>query len=321
MIHLQIDKVIKDYNKFAIVSHTSPDGDSMGSMLALYNILCLNHKRADMFIDDVLPERYSFLPFTENIERFSTSKDYDCLFALDCGDPERLGKCKELIDKAKVVVNIDHHISNCRYGSINLVETNASSTGEILYDIFIGNNYEINRNTATCLYTSILTDTGGFKYSNTTSKTFRIAGSLIDTGINFSEIFSFIYDRRTVGQVKLMSRVVSTLDMELDNKVALLSMFPNMINECGATEEDASEFINIARDIDGVEVAVFIKEKNSGSFRISLRSKTSVDVRKIAERFSGGGHIRAAGCTIEGNYDKVRTILLEEIKKHLDVIY
>lgn len=320
MIHLQIGKIIRDYNNFAIVSHTSPDGDSMGSMLSLYSILLLNNKKGDMFLDDVLPERYSFLPCSKAIQPFLESKKYDCVFALDCGDPERLGKCKELISSAKVVVNIDHHISNNMYGTINILDINASSTGEILYDIFMDNNYEVNKDTAECLYTSILTDTGGFKYSNTTSKTFKILGALVSTGIDFPKIYSSIYDRRSIEQVKLMSRVVSTLEMALDNRVALLSMFPNMLKESGANEEDASEFINISRDIDGVEVAVFIKEKTNQSFRISLRSKNVVDVRRIAERFSGGGHTRAAGCTIEGKYETVKTLILDEIKKHMDVI-
>lgn len=320
MIHLQIGKIIRDYNNFAIVSHTSPDGDSMGSMLALYSILSINNKSCDMFIDDVLPERYSFLPFSKNIKAFSQSKHYDCVFALDCGDPKRLGKCMELISDAMIVVNIDHHISNYMYGTVNLLEANASSTGEILYDIFISNNYNINKDTAACLYTSILTDTGGFKYSNTTPKTLKIAGNLIDTGIDFPEIYSIIYDRKSIGQVRLMSKVVSSLEMVLDNRVALLSLFPSMLQECGAMEEDASEFINISRDIDGVEVSVFIKEKSNESFRISLRSKKKVDVRRIAERFGGGGHIRAAGCTIEGDYEKVKRILIDEINKHMDVI-
>lgn len=320
MTHLQIGKIINEYNNFAIVSHTSPDGDSVGSMLALYSILYKRNKIADMFIDDVLPGRYSFLPFYNLIKPLHEVKHYDCVFALDCGDPERLGKCKDILSKTDIVVNIDHHISNSLYGTVNLLNKDASSVGEVMYDIFKDNDYEIKMDTAACLYTSILTDTGGFKYSNTTSKTLNIAGNLINTGIDFSEIYSVIYDRKSLEQVKLMSRVVSTLDMALDNRVAFLSLFKSMLVECSAKEEDASEFINISRDIDGVEVAVFIKEKSSELFRISLRSKSKVDVRSVAEKFGGGGHIRAAGCTIEGNYDKVKVTLINEIKKHLDVI-
>lgn len=320
MTHLQIGKIINDCNNFAIVSHTSPDGDSMGSMLALYSVLRQNNKNADMFIDDVLPKRYLFLPFSNLIKTLPENKNYDCVFALDNGDPERFGKCKDILGKAGIVANIDHHISNYKYGTVNLLETDASSVGEILYGIFTDNNYEINKDTAACLYTSILTDTGGFKYSNTTQKTLKIAGDLINTGINFTEIYSIIYDRKSLPQVKLMSRVVSTLEMALNNRVAFLSLFNDMLIECGAKEEDASEFINISRDIEGVEVAVFIKEKSHEAFRISLRSGPNVDVRLIAEKFGGGGHIRAAGCTIEGNYDKVKMVLINEIKKHMDVI-
>lgn len=320
MSHLQIGKIIKENNNFAIVSHTSPDGDSMGSLLALYNILHLNNKNADMFIDDVLPEKYSFLPFTDCIKAYTDNKYYDCVFALDCGDPERLGKFKDLMNKAALVVNIDHHISNSMYGNVNLLETDASSVGEILYSIFVDNNYEIDRDTAICLYTSILTDTGGFKYSNTTPKAMKIAGDLINTGINFTEIYSTIYDRKSLQEVKLMSRVTSTLEMALDNRLAFLTLFKDMLTECGAKEEDASEFINISRDIEGVEAAVFFKEKSSKAFRVSLRSKSKIDVRLIAEKFGGGGHIRAAGCTIEGEYEKIKRVLIDEIKKQMDVI-
>lgn len=318
MTHLQIGNILKDNNNFAIVSHTSPDGDSMGSMLALYCILKQNNKNADVFIDDVVPERYEFLPFSKSIKTIIEEKHYDCVVALDCGDPERLGRCKNLLSKTEIVVNIDHHISNNMYGTVNFIETNASSTGEILFDVFTTNNYLINMDTAACLYTSILTDTGCFKYSNTTSKTLNIAGELIGTGIDFSKIYSDIYDRKSIEQVKLMSKVVSTLDLAFNNRVAFLTLFQGMLKECGAKEEDASEFINISRDIDGVEVAVFIKEKSSETFRISLRSKSEVDVRLIAEEFGGGGHVRASGCTIEGNYEKIKSILIDEIKKHME---
>lgn len=318
MTHLQIGNIINNYNNFAIVSHTSPDGDSMGSMLALYNMLKQNNKCTDMLIDDLIPERYTFLPSSEKIKPFSEGKHYECLFALDCGDPERLGKCKNLLGKTDIVINIDHHISNYNYGKLNLIETNASSCGEILFDIFKTNNYIINKDIAMCLYTSILTDTGGFKYSNTTPKTLNITGELIGTGIDFSKIYSTIYDRKSIEQIRLMSKVVSTLELALDNRIAFLTLFQDMLKESDAKEEDASEFINISRDIEGVEVAVFIKEKTKCSFRVSLRSKSYVDVRLIAEKFGGGGHVRAAGCTIEGDYESVKSILTAEIKIHME---
>lgn len=318
MTHLQIGNIIRDNRSFAIISHTSPDGDNVGSMLALYSILLNEGKQVDVFNDDPVPDRYLFLPYSDKIRPISEVKNYDCVFALDCGDSERLGKSKELIGRSGIVANIDHHVSNDMYGTINLVVTTASSTGEVLYDIFTENGFKINRDIAACLYTSILTDTGGFKYSNTTGKALHIAGDLIQTGIDFPKIYSDIYDKKSIAQVRLMSRVVETLDIACSGKAAFLTLFHSMLEECDAVEEDASEFINISRDIEGVEVAVLIKEKASQSYRISLRSKTSVDVRLIAESFGGGGHIRAAGCTIEGSYEETKKALFNEIRKHLE---
>jgi bifunctional oligoribonuclease and PAP phosphatase NrnA len=178
---------------------------------------------------------------------------------------------------------------------------------------------EITPNIATCLYTSILTDTGGFKYSNTTSITLSITGDLINTGINFSEIYNKVFDVRSIPQIKLISKVTSTLRTFLSNKVAILYLSKNMLDECGAIEDDASDFVNFARDISGVEVGVFIKEKDSKTSRVSLRSKNYVDVRAIAEKFGGGGHLRAAGCTIDGSIEYAMQLVLNEIDYALEV--
>lgn len=319
MLHVEIGKLIKSNDNFAIASHTSPDGDSIGAMLALYTILSSLGKKVDVFVEDTPPYKYSFLPKFEELKICNNSGEYSCLFVLDCGDKERLGKCEDLIDRAKRVINIDHHISNNMFGHLNIVDPNASSTGELIYQILKLNGFEISKDIAACLYTSIITDTGGLKYSNTTSVTLSIVGDLINTGIDFSEISSFIYNRRSISQIKLMSMVTQTLEMHMDNKVSMLTLTRNMLDECSANDEEAEEFINIARDIDGVQVAVFIKEKDQLIYKISLRSKKLVDVRKVAEEFGGGGHIRAAGCTIEGNINEIKKKLIFAIKKHMGV--
>lgn len=316
----EIVSILKENNDFAIVSHTSPDGDSMGSMLGLYNLLKENGKNSDVFIDGELPRRYSFLPGFNQIKQIHESNSkYNILIVLDCGDIERLGNCKELINKAGVIINIDHHISNGRFGDINYVDIKASSTGEILYELTKTNNINISKESAECLYTAILTDTGGFKYSNTTPKTFSICGELIEKSINFPEITNKIYDTKTIPQVKLLSMVTSTLEMHLDKRAALLYLTKDMIMDSGAREEDASEFVNIARDIEDVEVGILLKQINEGEFRASLRSKNWADVRAVAEIFGGGGHIRAAGCTIKGSLDEVKKKLINEISKVMDV--
>jgi phosphoesterase RecJ-like protein len=320
MILSKIGNVIKEKNNFAIVCHSSPDGDSLGSMLGLYNCFKEIGKNADVFVEDVVPEKYCFLPQSNDICSFEESSDkYDCVFILDCGDLDRLGRCKDIIYKCDIIINIDHHLTNDLFGHINFVDTNASSVGEIIYQLLKFNGMEISRNTATCLYTSIIADTGGFKYSNTTSMTLSIAGDLINTGIHFSDINNRVFDVKTIPQIKLISKVTSTLETYLNDKVATLYLSKGMLADCNAVEDDASDFVNFARDIQGVEVGVFIKEKDAKISRVSLRSKSYVDVRAIAEKFGGGGHLRAAGCTVEGSIQEALQLIINEIDYMLEV--
>ncbi|QCX32282.1 bifunctional oligoribonuclease/PAP phosphatase NrnA [Caloramator sp. E03] len=321
MILNKIGQVLKSYDDFAIVSHVSPDGDSIGSMLGLYNTLIESGKKVDVFVEKNLPEKYSFLPGYKNIKTECNKQSrYSCLIILDCADILRLGELKDLINNCDISINIDHHISNSLNCNINYVDSNASSTGEIIYQILKLNGYNINYDTAMCLYTSILTDTGGFKYTNTTSITFSIVGDLINTGIKFSDIYSKIYDERTMYQIKLLGKVLPTLEVHFNNKVALLTLSNEMLKECNANENDAEDFVNYARNIDTVEVGIFIKQIDDLKCRVSLRSKNYIDVSQIASKFNGGGHIKAAGCTIEGNINEVKNKVLNAIKESLEVI-
>ena len=318
MIYDEIGKLLKEKDNFAILTHISPDGDAIGCSLGLLNALEENGKNAFIIIDDNFPERFSFLPKSEKISKYADdTKNYDVVLALDCGDLDRTGNAKNIFNKAKISVNIDHHVTNTKFAALNLVEPNASSTGEIIYNFLKLEGYNISKNIAKCLYTSILTDTGGFKYSNTTSKTMDIVGKLIDCDINFTSIIELVFSNRTVEQVRLMSKVTSTLEMFAEGKVALLTLSSEMLKECGANEEDSGEMVSIARDIKGVEVGVFIKEKSPNVYKVSLRSKKYCDVKNIALIFGGGGHVRAAGCTIEGTMGEVKTKVLNEIKKCL----
>lgn len=316
MILNKIGDIIKQNKNFAIVSHILPDGDAIGSTLGLYNFLVETGKEVDAFNPDKLPSKFDFLPGFSDIKDKFISKHYDCVFVLDCSDKDRLGHLVEILNMANVVINIDHHISNDLFADINYVDTNAGAVGEIIYNLIRINGFEISHNTAMCLYTSIVTDTGGFKYSNTTSMTLNIAGDLINTGIDFPEINRILFDTLTAQQVKLLSKVTSTLELYKDNEIAVLHVTKDMMEECGADENDASDMVNYARDIDTVEVGVFIKEAEKGKYRVSLRSKKKIDVRIIAEKFNGGGHIRAAGCTIYGDLNEVRTKVLSEILNH-----
>lgn len=315
----ELEKIISQNNSFAIVSHTSPDGDSMGSILSFYNILKGLKKDVDVFVDGQAPAKFSFLKGFNEIKQIENAKiKYDCLIVLDCGDEERLGNCSELLNKANSIINIDHHITNTKFGDINIVDDLASSVGEILYGIYKHFNYYISKNAAECLYTSIASDTGGFKFSNTTSKTLKTVADLIDIGIDFTTIYNKIFDVKTLNGIKLTTLVTSTIQLHLNGKVATMYLTKDMLNQSGATEDEAGELVNIARDIENVEVGILIKEVEEGVYKLSLRSKDYFDVKDIALKYGGGGHIKAAGCTIRNNtIEKIIKEILEDIKLKL----
>lgn len=313
----ELKKIIESQNDFAVVSHTSPDGDSMGSILSLYNLLLDLNKNVDVFVEGQAPNKFSYLNGFSNIKNINQSKiRYDCLFVLDCGDEDRLGDCKELIDKADIIINIDHHITNTAFGNINIIDSKASSVGEMLFELYKNLGYNISPKIAECLYTSIASDTGGFKFSNTSSKTMRIIADLIDIGINFTNIYYRIMDLKTLNGIKLISKVTSTLKTYLEGKVATIKLTKQMLEECEATEDEAGELVNIARDIENVEVGILIKEVDLDTYKISFRSKDYFDVKDIALKYGGGGHIKAAGCTIKNKtIDEIENELVSEIKK------
>lgn len=307
---------LKKFSSYAIIAHVSPDGDALGSSLGLYNALKSIGKYAEVFIDDDLPSHYSYLPgFNQVNSHEYDEKEYDKIIILDCGDIERCGRFKDFVleNKSKAI-NIDHHISNTKFAEINYVLPDASSVGEIVYYLIKEAHIQITKDIATCLYTSILTDTGGFKYSNTKKSTHMAAAELIDHGVEFTRIQEKIFNSRTISQTRLLACVLPTMKLYFDNKVAVLYMTQQMIKECGAEDESTGEFVSYARDIDTAEVGIFIKEKNDNICRVSLRSKSYIDVNKIAEKFSGGGHMRAAGCTINGTVEYALEQLIDTMK-------
>lgn len=316
----KIVELIKIKQSFAMICHTSPDGDSLGSMIGLWHFLTDAGKTADIYVDDSVPDRYCFLPGISEIKTTAgLQRTYDVLFALDNGDPKRFGSCGKLMDCAEVVINLDHHLTNDQYGDINYVDTEASSVGEILYELMVQCGNPISVEAATGLYTSILSDTGGFKYANTTPKTMRTAAELIVLGVDFPSIANDVFEKKTLPQVMLVSEVASTVKTYFNGKAASVVLTTEMLKRAGAVEEDAADFVNLARNLSGVEVGIFVKEKSEGVSRVSLRSQTNADVRKIAERFGGGGHMRASGCTIEQPVEAALQMILELVGEVLCV--
>ena len=301
---------IQSANKIILTAHINPDGDAIGSTLAMLQILQSMNKDVQLYIDDKIPKNFSVLPFAEKIRR---PREYekltaDLLIVLDC-EPERTGEVKNVVDAP--ILNIDHHITNTSEEGDIYIDAAAAATCEIIVRLCHELQAELTKNVAVCLYTGIATDTGFFKYSNTKPATFRAVAELVEAGVE-PNVISEQFEKRTYRDVKIMNAALQTTKLYYGGKVA--GMF---INNALYKEVDTTEgLIDLIRVIDGVDVAFLITEKEKGVCRVSMRSK-GVEVSSIAKRLGGGGHVRAAGCTIEKNLDMTTRILVRKIGEYM----
>lgn len=318
MIYEQIIDAINKSSKIAITSHVVPDGDNIGASLALFLALQKLNKQVSFILDDSIPEIYTFLKGAKEAERPSSfaDLDYELVIAMDCGDIDRMGNVKQLAEKSRLI-NIDHHISNTSYGEINLVEENASATAEIAYKLIKTMGIFIDKDIADCIYTGIVTDTGMFQYSNTSEETHSITAELIIAGVSPSDIFQKVYQSSPKEKVLLMKEALKSLEFYFDDKVSCLSVSKAQMDSLGKQDLDTEGVVNLARDIAGVETALFLKEKEPNVVKVSLRSKAYVDVCAVAKEFGGGGHIRAAGCTAHGSLENVKLQILHILEKQV----
>ncbi|MGH4138129.1 DHH family phosphoesterase [Clostridium sp.] len=309
---------IKLFKKIAITFHTSPDGDSIGSALAL--LIGLRKLNKDVYIisKEVIPQTFLFLPYSNEIsgEIIEPSVDTECVIVLDCGDFKRINSNLSMKNRKYELINMDHHLSNDLYGDLNFVDTDASAAGEIVFEVLRLLNVELDKEIAACLYTSLLTDTGSFRHSSTTAVTHAIAGELINTGIDFSNIHRLIFENKKFENIKFYGEVIGNMTSELNSKVCIMYISKSMLEKYSSVSSDTSDVITFGASIDTVEVTILIKETDNG-VKVSLRSKSLVDVSKIAEVFHGGGHIRAAGFFTEANFDDTKVKLLEILEKEL----
>jgi len=316
-----IYSLIKDANKIAIFSHISPDGDALGSSLGFSIAIKKLGKTADIYLQDEVPCTYMFLPKSETVLKKSCESmntNYDLAIALDAGDLERLGDCKELFLNTKTRINIDHHVTNTNFADYNYIEPHASSTGEIIYKIIKETSMNIDKNIAECLYVAIATDTGGFRYSNTSTFCMQAAAELINYKIDVSDISRRIFDMTSLTKVKLMGIAIDSLEIHGDGKIGLMVISNADMRRLKACNDDLDGIINIARNIIGIEAAALFIEKEIGKIKVNFRSNSYVDVAAIAKKFNGGGHIRAAGGTIEGKtIDEAKKLVLQELLKNV----
>lgn len=314
----EICRSIKKHNKFLITAHTSPEGDALGSQLGFYNLIKKLGKQAVIVSDDQLPYGYDFLPGIRHIRRLGKGSEnikFDCLVALDCADLKRTGRVYKLNSNNKPVLNIDHHISNQIFGDVNWVNAQASSCSEMIYQLYKQLRLRLDKDTALVLYTGIMTDTGSFRYSNTSSSTFQAAAELLQWGINVASVYRHTYENIPPFEAKLLLKFLSKIKFFGQGKVAVFEINSGFSKGKKTGVDLADQCLTFGRMIQGVEVVVLFKNnpKQKSQVRVNLRSQGALDVNKIAAFFKGGGHKTAAGCTVEGSFLAVRRKVIAKI--------
>lgn len=311
----QIGQVLRDHKRFAILSHVRPDGDALGSQLALgLSLECLG-KEVRVWNEDGMLEKYSFIPRSDLITKPpAAAEDVDVAVALDTAIQNRLGTTLQAVRSAKTWINIDHHPSNPGYGDLVYIDANAPATGQILFELLKSQNLPINPEIAENLYVAISTDTGSFQYPNTTARTFEISAELIRCGVDVGRVSQLLYENHPRRRIELLRELLRTMQFKLDGKVATFSLSQQTAANLNVLPEDNEGLIDHLRAIRGVIVAVFFEELTDGKVRVSMRSKNeAVDVCAICQKFGGGGHTLAAGARVKGSLKEVEERVLTEV--------
>lgn len=310
---------IKSSQNVILSGHIMPDGDSLGSMLALGIVLKNLGKDVTMVSYDPVPGNLTFLPGVQGVitGELGLKKNYDTFIMVDCSAPDRLGPYQELLKGSMTTINIDHHPGNKIAAGINYVDVEAAATGEIIYDMFLQLNIKICPDVAICLYTAIITDTGSFRYENTRPSTHRRVAHLMECGIAPAKLNELIYDQRSWPSLMLLRDVLHSMKFSSCGKVAWVSVFRHDLKKANASDEHTEGIINYPRSIKGVKVAIIFRELEAGVFKVGFRSKGKVDVNQLASRLGGGGHIKAAGCIVRGDF---RTVSLKVVDMAIDAV-
>jgi len=309
---------VQKYNNFLITSHINLDGDGIGSELAFYFILKKLNKKAIILNQDRLPKIYDFLPGSDKVHYLNNNrinpKSIDVGIVLDCSNIERIGRTYEIFKDIKTIINIDHHKSNENFGNLNYVDCSSSSVGEIIYELitFININL-LDEKISTCLFTAIMTDTGSFRYSNVSSKTFGVASHLTRHRIKSHLIANNIYNRNTYPGLKLLGEALLTLEINESSCVSWLTITRKMLNDVNANDEEIEGIIDIATTLNNVEISILFRETKDNKIKVSFRSKGNFDVNKFAGKFKGGGHPNAAGCLCSGKLDEIKEKILSQV--------
>ena len=304
-----LEEKLLSAKKVAITGHVNPDGDCIGSVLAIYNYISTVYPEIKLsaYLEE-FSDKFMFLKNSENIKQsVEEDEEFDLLICVDSADIQRLGFSEVLLQKSKESINIDHHVTNTKFTDETCLEADASSTAEVIYTLL--NKEKIDKAVAECLYTGMVHDTGVFRYSCTSPKTMRIAADLMEKRIDYTTIVDESFYEKSYLQNQILGRTLLESILILDGKCIFSYVNRKMMNFYEVTKKDLDGIIEQLRQTRGVEVAIFLYEVETQKYKVSLRSKTKVDVSKIAAFFGGGGHVRAAGCTMDGTvHDIVNNI-------------
>lgn len=315
MMFEKIAEIILKTDKIAVVTHASPDGDAVGSTMGLVIALRKLGKDVEILSKEPAPENLSYLPLFEEYGASDTlSSDRELLLALDCGNKDRLSMERdgfEEIDK----INIDHHVSNEMYGKLNYVDTKSASTAEIIFELVEALGVNLDQEIAKCLYTGIVSDTGSFRFPSTTAKTLRITASLLETGLDFSEIQRILFSTSEFKRIKLLGRALMTLENYMDGFVSIMNLEAIDFNILSISDRDSGDIVNYGLQPPEADVSILLKEAE-GFFRVSVRTKLEIDASSLCGKFDGGGHVRAAGCNIKADtLEEAKRLILDEIER------
>lgn len=313
----EIKRKIEKADTVCIFTHVNEDADALGSALALREVICGMGKTADVYVEEAIEHRLEFLGGDYIVYEHGMCKSYELAIAVDCGSKDRLGGRTAIFDAAADTACIDHHGTNTQFANANYVEADAAATGQILFYLFREWGFDISLKTAEYLFAAIAADSGSFKYSCASEKTFAAAGELIKTGIDHAAISKRLFDTCTENAMRLHGYLMSSVKSFAGGRIALISSDEQLLERFGVSEREVGDLVNIPRQIEGVIIAAEIKRRK-GAMRVSLRSDGSVDVSKLAVRLGGGGHFAAAGAPLDADTtEEAEKLIVEECIKLL----
>lgn len=318
---LSAKQFIETHDHFLVVSHIHPDGDAASSTCAVGLLLKQLDKQYTLINEGPVPEKFHPICGSDNIlnlKELGEFPNYEAVIAVDCADYSRMGDIGRYIPDHIPLLNIDHHPTNDCYGTAFIVQPNAAATAEILYDLIELMDIQWTKQLSNCIYTGILTDTGGFRYSNTSPKVLKMASHLLEYGAKASELAESLLEETSRAHVEILKRALNTLSFSENHQIAWVIVKKEDMWETKAKHEDLEGIVNYPRNIHGVEVGIMFKEMNDGTVKCSFRSAGKIDVSAVAQSFGGGGHVRASGATLQGSVDEVIQKVVKEVKRVLN---